>query len=236
MAIIKEKISIIIPTLNEAANLRSLLPYLQEYKDDNSEIIVADACKTSDDTLDICRSYQIKHIKCDGCSRASQMNVAAAIAEGDIFYFIHADVRPPKSFISDIRRTFQEGYDFGIFCYEFDSKSWLLSINAKFTRGKGIFAGGGDQSLCIRRSTFIELGGYDETYSIMEDFRFFQYAKRNGLEYDVIQNPVIVSARKYEKNSYLRVNLSNLVAFSMFHLGMHPDRIKKAYSLMLNPS
>lgn len=226
-------ISIIIPTLNEAENLSKLLPYLSKNKSITTEIIVADACKTSDSTIKICEQYDIVRIVCDQCSRAAQMNKGASVAKGDIVYFLHADARPPKSFDTDIRSTLSEGYDFGIFSYRFDSKSLLLSINAKFTKRKGLFAGGGDQSIFMLKSTFDSLGNFDTSYCIMEDFKLFHKAKKQGLKYRVVPNDVIVSARKYEKNSYLRVNFSNLVAFSMYHLGMKPEKIKKAYSYLL---
>ena len=167
------------------------------------------------------------------CSRAIQMNKGASIAKGEILYFIHADTRPPTSFEYDIRETISEGYDFGIFSYKFDSKNFLLGINAMFTKRKGIFVGGGDQSIFMAKSTFEKLGKFDVCYSIMEDFRLFHKANNMGLQYRLVPNDMIVSARKYEKNSYLRVNFSNLVAFSMYHLGMHPEKIKKAYNYLL---
>ena len=226
-------ITIIIPTLNEEENLFLLLPYLKKYKNSAIEIIVADACKTDDHTKSICDRHEVLRVECDKCSRASQMNKGASIAKGDILYFVHADARPPESFEKDIRETLSEGYDFGIFSYRFDSNSFLLGINSKFTKRKGLFAGGGDQSLFMMKSTFEKLGKFDTDYTIMEDFRLFHKANKQGLQYRLVPNDVIVSARKYENNSYFRVNFSNLVAFTMYHLGMQPERIKKTYSYLL---
>jgi len=228
-----KSISIIIPTLNEEKNLKSLLPYLNEYKSPTTQIIVADACKTNDSTEGICDDNNAVRVECSQCSRASQMNAGANKADGEILYFVHADARPPKTFETDINNTISDNYDFGIFSYKFDSDSFLLGINAKFTKRKGLFAGGGDQSIFMQKSIFEELGQFDTAYCIMEDFKLFHKAKKKGLRYRVVPNDVIVSARKYEKNSYLRVNFSNLVAFSMYHLGMHPTKIKKAYSYLL---
>jgi len=216
-------ISIIIPTLNEEENLAELLPYLQKHKGDKTEIIVADAYKTTDLTSQICKNNQIKRIECNQCSRAAQMNKGASVATGDILYFVHADARPPSSFYDDINATISDSFDFGIFSYRFDSDSFLLAINARFTKKKGLFTGGGDQSIFMKKETFRRLGYFDTSYCIMEDFKLFHKALKMGLKYKIVTNDVVVSARKYEKNSYLRVNFSNLVAFTMYHLGMQQN-------------
>lgn len=226
-------LSIIIPTLNEEENLRELLPYLLTRSSKNTEIIVADACESSDQSAIVCKEHNIKRIVSNQCSRAEQMNFGADNANGELLYFLHADTRPPNSFESDIRTTLRASYDFGIFSYKFDSRSLLLKINSKFTRKKGIFAGGGDQSIFMAKTTFDNVGKYNTNYCIMEDFKLFHTAKKMGLKYKIVANDVIVSARKYEKNSYLRVNVTNLIAFSMYHLGMKPENIKKAYSYLL---
>lgn len=226
-------LSIIIPTLNEEENLRELLPYLRTYSSKNTEIIVADASESCDQSADVCRKYDIKRIVSNQCSRAEQMNFGAKNAIGDLLYFLHADTRPPISFEADIRNTLKASYHFGIFSYKFDSKNLLLRINSKFTRKKGIFAGGGDQSIFMDQTTFEKIGKFNTDYCIMEDFKFFHTAKKMGLKYKIVSNDIIVSARKYEKNSYLRVNVTNLIAFSMYHLGMKPEKIKKAYSYLL---
>ena len=226
-------ITIIIPTLNEEENLSELLPYLKKNMSASMEIIVADAYKTDDQTTKICEQNQVKRVVCDKCSRATQMNLGAQEAKGDILYFVHADTRPPASFEQGIRETLSGIYDFGIFSYKFDSDSKLLAINAKFTKRKGIFSGGGDQSIFMRKETFQSLDMFDTNYCIMEDFKLFHKAKTMKMKYRVIPHDVLVSARKYEKNSYLRVNFSNFIAFSMYHLGMKPEKIKKAYSYLL---
>ena len=76
----------------------------------------------------------------------------------------------------------------------------------------------GDQSLFIKKELFDELGGYDDELKIMEDYDFIKRAKKEFL-FKVIPKNILVSARKYQNNSYLKVNLANLIVFWMYTLG-----------------
>jgi hypothetical protein len=68
----------------------------------------------------------------------------------------------------------------------------------------------------------------------MEDFDFIRKLRKNKIKYKVINNDLIVSARKYEKNSYLKVNVVNLFAFVLFLLKVDPAKIKYYYNTLLN--
>ena len=54
------------------------------------------------------------------------------------------------------------------------------------------------------------------------------------LKFDLIADDMLVSARKYKFNSYLRVNWANYKAMRSFHKGVSPEIIKKEYHQMLN--
>lgn len=165
--------------------------------------------------------------------RAAQMNLGAKMATGDILVFLHADVKPPVSFAEDIRDSILKGNEFGFFAYQFVPSSFMLDINAGFTGHKGVFAGGGDQIHYMTSALFIAMGGYDEKYTIMEDFDFMRRLKKLNKPYDIIQQKATVSSRKYLQNSWLRVNTANLMAFILFLLQTKPDLIKKWYYKIL---
>jgi hypothetical protein len=67
----------------------------------------------------------------------------------------------------------------------------------------------------------------------MEDFEIILRIRKVASFYIVPQD-VRVSARKYETNSWLRVQLANLTAFSLFFLKVSPTRIARTYKAMLN--
>ena len=165
--------------------------------------------------------------------RAKQMNDGTINAQGDTLVFLHADVFPPEGFFADIKKTILEGFDAGFFSYQFDKKSLLLRVNASFTKRYGLFTGGGDQCLFIKKSVFEKLGGFDEDQVLMEDFEFFKRMKKAGVKYKIVENDLLVSARKYDKNSYLRVNLSNLLLMLLFKMGMAPKKLKSLHNRLL---
>ena len=82
-----QKISIIIPALNEDATIGRTLSHLGRL--DNLEVIVVDG-GSIDATAELARSQSAKVIQSNP-GKAIQMNTGAAAAAGDILVFLHAD-------------------------------------------------------------------------------------------------------------------------------------------------
>lgn len=226
------KLSVIIPTLNEAENLKELIPFLQKHGGDFiAEIIVVDG-GSEDNTCQIAQDLGAKVFKTSARSRAIQMNLGASHATGNVYFFVHADTRPLKSFAEDLQIAVIKGYKAGCFRYKFDSETFLLKINSWFTRFNGLFSGGGDQTLFITRDFFNTLEGYDTKFCLMEDFELVKRIKRRTKFY-IIPKAMTVSARKYKENSWIRVQLANLFVFTLFHLGVAPEKLKKSYAILL---
>lgn len=229
------KISIIIPTLNEAENIRQLLPNLLKNGGKHlAEIIVVDA-NSPDDTLQIAKKMGAVALLSPHRGRAKQMNFGAKQASGEVLYFIHADTRPPASFTKDILAAIEEGYLIGSFRFKFNSDKYLLKINAFFTRFDRLMSRGGDQSLFITKSEFEALKGFDEHHRIMEDYEFIIRARKT-LPFKIIPKSVTVSARKYEQNNYFRVNIANGIVYTLFLMGASQDTMIKTYNRLLNIS
>lgn len=230
---LKNTISIIIPVWNEANNLKELLPLLIEAKRQNiPEVLVIDGGST-DESIAIAKRYNAKVLSSTVKSRAVQLNLGAKHASGEILFLIHADTRPLASFKEDILLEISNKNEAGCYRYKFDSSSKMLKINSWFTRFNGFFSGGGDQTLFITTQLFNRLGGYDERFSIMEDFDLVRRIKR-VTSFKVIPKSIKVSARKYESNSWPRVQLANSIAMLAFYFNSDPEKIKGLYSKLLN--
>ncbi len=228
------KISVIIPTFNEEKNIGSLVQNLQANSNSQlAEIIVVDG-QSCDNTKEIATRNGATVYTCNIKSRAAQMNLGALHAKGDIFYFVHADAMPPTTFFTDISEATMQHKQAGCFRLKFNTRSKLLKINEFFTRFKGGYYGGGDQTLYIEKHLFKDLDGFNERYVIMEDFEFTKrIKKRYGLH--LIQKDVLVSARKYELNNYLKVNFANLIMLTLFKLNVAPSKLELLYKKLLVP-
>ncbi|MBX2875680.1 MAG: TIGR04283 family arsenosugar biosynthesis glycosyltransferase [Saprospiraceae bacterium] len=227
-------ISIIIPTLNEEERIGQLVTHLRALSHQTflREIIVSDG-GSADKTCELASAAgaQLLHAPCP--SRATQMNYGAQQAQGDILYFVHADALPPKDCLRNIIEAVQAGHQLGCFSYDFDSDSSLLKINAYMTQFDAITSGGGDQTLFLPKETFEALGRFNEELPIMEDFDFVWRAKQQ-YPLHFVKNPVLVSARKYEKNSYLKVQIVNGITFTLFRRGYCPFKLAKWYKRVLS--
>jgi rSAM/selenodomain-associated transferase 2 len=225
-------ISIIIPAYNEAGYIGNLISYLKKYAGASAiELIVSDAGSV-DETVAIAADAGAKVLHSPQKGRAAQMNFGASKASGDIFYFVHADCIPPASFIADIENAAANNFAAGRYRTQFMSNRFLLKLNAYFTRYDLFVCYGGDQTFFITRQLFEKLNGFDETKLIMEDYDITERARKIG-QYKIMDKAVLVSARKYENNGWMRVQKANYKAFKMYKKGAATSLIAQAYKTSL---
>jgi len=231
-------ISVIIPVYNEKENLRKRLSFLCEQANKFPiEIIVSNSPETTDNSKIVCNNFdKVRYFLSDKKGRAPQMNFGASKAKGDILLFLHADVKLPNDFYNQIKNAVENNFEAGFFCFQFDKNSFLLNINSAATKKDGIFAGGGDQCQFFTKKTFKKLGGFNEEYCIMEDFEIIGKVRKQKIPFTIIQSPVIVSSRKYEENSWFKVNLINGYMFLKYKLGTPPEKLRKTYKSLLRES
>ncbi len=199
------KISIIIPILNEAATIGTLLSYLinnTNNKDNLKEIIVVDGGSV-DSSLEIVENLSKKTEITITCipsrkGRAKQLNAGAKVAQAELLYFLHADSFPPQHYDQYIIDEVEKGNSAGCFRMKFDDNhpwllflGWLTQFESKRCRG-------GDQSQFITRQLFDQIDGYDESYIVYEDNdlvdRLFDMN-----EFVIIPQYVTTSARRYRE-------------------------------------
>ena len=223
------KISIIIPILNEAEGIGTLLKYLisNTSKATISEIIVVDGGST-DGSQNIVKQYKEVVLITSPRGRAKQMNVGAKHATGNILYFLHADSFPPKKFDTLIIESVEKGNKAGCFRMQFNSNHWWLKLASWFTKFNWRVCRGGDQSLFITKVLFDVIGGFNEHYIICEDAVLINELYKRKC-FTVINSKLKTSARLYEKLGVWKVQYHFLVIHFKKWLGENPMNLHSYY-------
>lgn len=220
------QLSIIIPTLNEAPQIGSLLTQLQQTP--GLDIIVADGGSV-DDTVEIAHAAGVKVIVVQG-GRSQQLNQGAAIAQGEIVLFLHADTQLPNGFSQWVRQTLSDP-QVVIGAFELHIESCLPSVRwverGVHWRSRWLKLPYGDQALFLWRSQFERLGGFRDM-PIMEDFELVQRSRQLGT-IRIVPAAVTTSGRRWEKLGVWQTTLMNQVMVLGYFLGISPQRLAQWY-------
>lgn len=225
-------LSIVIPTFNEEAVIRQTIRRLQSAAaNDDVEIIVVDG-GSSDATSAVAAQAGALAITSPRKGRSAQMNEGAAIAKGDVLYFLHADSDPPETFVRDISDAVRQGKNAGCFRLRFDMDHWFLRTNAWFTRFDMDAFRFGDQSLFVTQDVFRRVGGFCEKHIVLEDQEIIRRIRRHA-NFTIIPKYITTSARKYEFNGIYRTQAIFFLIYMMYRLGYSQQSLVKTYRRLI---
>jgi rSAM/selenodomain-associated transferase 2 len=221
-------ISVIIPVLNEEELLVSCIHRLRDADVDRyiTEIIVADGGST-DRTKEVMSALSIKFLECKP-GRARQMNAAASLANNELLVFVHADTLVPYRYSTHIAEAHANGYDAGCFQLSFGHPSLLLRFYGWCTRFNVNFVRFGDQGLFVKRSLFLNLGGYREDHRVLEDNELYRRLKKAG-RYIILPHVSTTSPRRYLEQGILRLQLLFMTIYLLWRLGANQDQLINFY-------
>ena len=221
-------LSIIIPCLNEAAGIVSMLESLRPLRARGAEVIVADG-GSSDDTAAFAAPVADRVIHAPR-GRAAQMNAGAALARAAILLFLHADcVLPPDADQLIVAGLAGSAHQWGRFDVTLDGAHPVLRVVARTMNVRSRVTGiaTGDQGIFITRALFARLGGFP-ALPLMEDIALSRLAKRAGAPL-CLRERIVTSARRWERHGVLRTIALMWQLRLAYFLGADPARLASRY-------
>lgn len=220
------RISVIIPTLNEARHLAATLASTRCLSD--AEVITVDG-GSRDETVAIARMHGAR-VLVSGAGRAKQMNCGAWAASSETLLFLHADSLLPVGYDEHVFRALERnGIVAGAFLLRVDGDRFGLRIIEMMAnwRSRRRQLPYGDQGIFLDSKVFHALGGFPNL-PIMEDYELMVRLRRRG-RIAIAPVPVVTSARRWNSKGILRTTLINQLAIAAYWLGVSPQQISRWY-------
>ncbi|MGB3202031.1 MAG: TIGR04283 family arsenosugar biosynthesis glycosyltransferase [Nodosilinea sp.] len=219
-------ISVVIPALDEAANLPSVLDTIQAAT--QIEVIVVDG-GSSDGTATVAQAMGTKVVR-SAPGRSHQQNQGARVASGSILLFLHADTRLPEGFEGAIRQTLaRPGVVAGAFRLTINGQGkrlrwveWGVNLRSRLLQMPY-----GDQGLFVTAEVFHQLGGFPDL-PMMEDFELVRQLRKLG-RVAIAPEAVVTSDRRWRRLGILRTTLANQAMIIGYLLGVDPHRLARWY-------
>lgn len=170
-------VAVIVITYNAARTLSRCVRSIIDQSHPVAEIIAIDAGST-DDTLEILRTFSGVSILSSPPGFAAQRNLGAAHASSDYLLFIDADMVLPRDLVSDGLQLAKAGADALVIPETFSSYGpWgaVRSYERQFYDGVDWM----ESARWFRRDVFKQLGGYDETCALGEEWDLDERARQS---------------------------------------------------------
>jgi rSAM/selenodomain-associated transferase 2 len=221
-------VSVVIPTLDDAAELPATLAALGGARL-IGEIIVADG-GSADDTVGVAHAAGARTLVA-ARGRGTQLAAGATAASGDWLLFLHADCRLApgwqqvvETFIMAPGAVGRAGY----FAFALDDWSPAARRLEHIVawRCRAFALPYGDQGLLIARALYDRVGGF-RAMPLMEDVDLVRRLGRRRLA--PLGAPLYASARRYRRDGYVGRMLRNMLCLSLYFMRVPPRRIARLY-------
>ncbi len=229
------RISIIIPTLNEAHAVGATLDAALGLRAAAHEIIIVDG-GSADNTFELAlkrsltsRAGFVRLLKSER-GRGAQMHAGACAAQGDVFWFLHADTLPPVDAIERIAEALDDPQAIGgNFAISFDG----AKLPARFMTGlypclRRLGLCYGDSAFFVRREAYERVGGF-QSFPIFEDLDLLRRLRRAG-RFVHLTNVVTTSSRRFENKSFTLMFARWSILQALYWAGVHPCRLATFYA------
>lgn len=225
------RVSVIIPTLDEAAMVsRALLSVA--YAAPEAELIVADG-GSIDDTPAIARGFPgVTLLHQANATRAALCNAGARAATGDYLLFLHADTTISAPGIVAMRRAMHNprvaGGSFRFALADAVGRYRVTEWAANF-RSRWMRMPFGDQGIFCHRTVFEQVGGFPDI-PLMDDVAFIRALRRHG-QYALLKERAFTSARRIQRHGVIKSGVRNWGLLLAYRLGVAPQRLVQWYRM-----
>jgi rSAM/selenodomain-associated transferase 2 len=222
------RVSVIIPTLDEADRLAPLVRGLQQ-QPELADIIVVDG--SSDDGTPALAKTLGTRLLCSERGRGQQLRAGAMLASGEILLFLHADSVFPANGLAAICAALDRDQRVpgGNFLVVFDGESgfarWLTGFYAWLRRFALYY---GDSGIFVRRAVYEAIGGF-KPIPLMEDYDFVRRLERAGPTIRIDAPPLVSSSRKFAGRHPVAIFWGWTVVHILYWLSVAPERIARFY-------
>ncbi|MEW7980092.1 MAG: TIGR04283 family arsenosugar biosynthesis glycosyltransferase [Candidatus Sedimenticola endophacoides] len=230
-----DRVSVVIPCLDEGAVIERLLRSLQPMRDLGHELILVDG-GSRDGSVERAGPW-VDHLLKSPPGRARQMNAGARAAQGDIFWFLHADSTlccdPLESILDAL---IGEERCWGRFDVRLSGGSPLLRLVSFMMNWRSRLSGiaTGDQGIFVRRHAFFSAGGFPDI-QLMEDVAISRNLKRLARPCCLRQR-LGASGRRWERDGVVRTVLHMWRLRLAYALGADPSALARRYRQCSSPA
>jgi rSAM/selenodomain-associated transferase 2 len=223
------KLSIVIPTLDEAAAIEGTLAAAWPARSRGAEVIVVDG-GSRDATRSLAAPLADRVITAPR-GRASQMNAGAGAATGEVLLFLHADTLLPEGALEAVRAAIDAGHEWGRFDVVISGADPLLAVVGAFMNARTRLTGlaTGDHALFATRAAFDAAGGFPDI-PLMEDVAISRALARRSRP-ACLRERVVTSGRRWERRGTLRTILLMWRLRLAYALGADPHRLARRYDV-----
>jgi rSAM/selenodomain-associated transferase 2 len=228
-----DRLTIVVPVLNEAAIIVAALAALAPLRARGAEIIVADGY-SGDGTAQLAKPFADRIITVR-CGRGAAMNAGAALGTGDALLFLHADTTLPDNADRLIDEALARRA-WGRFDLRIAGSHPLLTVIAHMINWRSRLTGvaTGDQAIFVTRKAFEAVGGFPDL-PLMEDIAISRRLKCLCRSF-CIATPAVTSGRRWEQNGVIRTIVLMWRLRLSYYLGVEPALLADLYGAPRSPA
>ncbi len=225
------QLSVIIPTFNEELTIKKTLDALSRLVNVD-EIIIVDGGST-DGTIAIVENYRelkkLRLIKFAEANRGKQLHEGTKHANGEIFWFLHADTRPVQGCGRQIKQYMRYAEIVGgNFRIIFDGKTgWARFLTWLYPQLRSIGLVYGDSAFFVRRETYEKIKGF-KPLPLFEDVDLHKRLLKKG-KFVHVNLPVTTSSRRFENRSFIWTFVRWSFFQGLYWIGLPPRLLAKRY-------